>query len=404
MALLEQQRSPIDHDSDAEALFKEARRRRRLRHLVWLCAGVLVCGAAAGSYLAIHRTPVVLVRPPTRVVKHANVAPPTVRPVNAGLGLEHPYGMAVASDGTLYLLDIGRNQVVELLPSGGLQIVAGDGGRGFSGDGGPATGAEVNLQTNSAIVVGAGGAVFFTDTGNGRVREVEPDGTIATVAGGGSTPLGTAPVAALQASFGTEGPTGIALGPDGNLYIGSDAVYQLTEDGTLQWVVGEPGDAPVPPGSEGISANPAVEQDFSPATRLAFDGQGDLLVAGGGGFGLYEDTDRGDLLFLENFRGDGEWGSMAALPDGAVLLSDRDGLAVFQPSGTITGLPTNLSPSLGPMNGSTLSNTFIGGDGVAVGPNGAMYVDADTGNTFTSVNALIEMGSGGTAPKVLWRS
>lgn len=399
VALLEQQRSPLDLHPDTEALFKEARRRRRLRRLVGACVGALLVGAACAGYFAVRHTPVGPARRPTHLVKPAVVAPATSNPATPTLGPQHPYGLAVAPDGTLYLLDTGRNQVLELLPSGTFQVVAGTGQRGFAGDGGPAIDAEVNLATDSAVAVAADGAVFFSDSGNGRVREVEPDGTIETVAGGGPTPLGTAPVSALQASFGQEGPMGLAIGPDGNLYIGATAVYQLTEDGTLLWVVGQPGAA-----SQGIYTNPAMQQDFSPATRLAFDGHGDLLVAGGGGFGLYEDSAAGDLLFLQNFRGDGDWGSMAALPDGDVALSDRDGLSVFQPPGTVTAVPGNLSASLGPMTGSHLSNTFIGGDGVAVGPNNEIYVDADTGNTFTSVNALIEVGSNGTSPKVLWES
>jgi hypothetical protein len=399
VALLEQQRPPLDLHPDAEALFKEARRRRRLRRLVGAGIGVLLIGAACAGFFAARHTPVGRAQRPTHPVEPTAVTPARSTPATPALGPQHPYGLAVAPDGSLYLLDTGRDEVLELLPSGGFQVVAGTGQRGFAGDGGPAADAEVDLGTNSAVAVAANGSVFFSDSGNGRVREVEPDGTIETVAGGGPTPLGTAPVSALQASFGQEGPMGLAVGPDGNLYIGATAVYQLTEDGTLVWVVGQPGAS-----SQGISTNPAVQQDFSPAVRLAFDGQGDLLVAGGGGFGLYEDSAGGGLVFVQNFRGDGAWGSMAALPDGDVALSDRDGLSLFQPSGTVTAIPGNLSALLGPMQGSHFSNTFIGGDGVAAGPNNEIYVDADTGNTFTSVNALIEVGSDGTSPKVLWKS
>ncbi len=298
----------------------------------------------------------------------------------------------------------GAIEILELPPSGGFQVAAGNGERGFSGDGGPATAAEINLEANSAVVVANSGAVYFSDSGNGRVREVQPDGTIETIAGGGPVDLSTTSVAALQASFGEQGPAGHAIGSDGDFYIGAAAVYQLAGDGILQWVVGEPENTPPPPGWQGVYANPAIEQDFSPAVRLAFDGQGDLLVAGGGRFGLYEYTTAGRLLFVENFRGDGAWGSMAAMPNGDVVLSARDGLSIFQPTGTITAIPDELSALLGPMNGSTLSNTFIGGDGVAVAPNGKIYVDTNTGNTFTSVTALMETGTDGSSARVMWKS
>lgn len=401
-ALLE--RPPLDNDLDNEALFKEAKRCRRRRRVVFCGIVVLLVGAAAGGYAASRTNPVVPPRSPTHGVKPAAATHTPSVPVSPGAGPEHPYGLAVAPNGTLYLLDTGRDEILERLPSGGFQVVAGNGKRGFSGDGGPAIDAEINLETDSAVVVASSGAVYFSDSGNGRVREVQTDGTIETIAGGGSVSLGTAPVPALAASFGEQQPAGLAIGPDGDLYIGAAAVYQLTGNGDLQWVVGEPENTPPPPGWQGVYANPAIQQDFSPAVRLAFDGKGDLLVAGGGGFGLYEYSAAGSLLFLENFRGDGEWGSMAASPDGGVVLSVRDGLSIFEPSGTITPIPGDLSPLLGSMTGSRLSNTFIGGDGVAVGSNGEIYVDTNTGNTFTSVNALMKTEGDGSSPTVLWKS
>ncbi len=317
-----------------------------------------------------------------------------------GNQLEHPYGLATAPDGTLYILDTGRDQVLKRLPSGTFQVVAGTGRLGFSGDGGPATDADLDLTWQSGIVVASSGALYFSDTGNGRVREVEPDGTITAVAGGGPITLGTASVAALQASFGAQGPAGLTMGPDGDLYIGAIAVYRLTESGLLQWVVGSLPGTPPPPWWHGVYSNPGAQTDFSPAVRLAFDGQGDLLVAGGGGFGLYEDTASGHLVFLENFRGDGAWGALASSPGGEVVLSSRGGLSVFQLTGTITPIAVDLDPLLGPRSPSM----FIGGDGIAVGSNGEIYVDTNTGNTFTMVSALIEVGSDGSSPTVLWKS
>lgn len=399
-ALLE--RPPLDHEPDVEALFKEARRRRRRRRAVLGGVVLLLVSAATGGYVATRNTPGAPLRSLAHPGKPAAIHTPSV-PVSPVESPEHPYGLAVAPNGTLYLLDTGRDEILERLPSGGFKVVAGDGERGFAGDGGPAIDAELNLEIDSAVVVASSGAVYFSDSGNGRVREVEPDGTIETIAGGGSVALGTASVPALAASFGAQ-PAGLAIGPDGDLYIGAAAVYQLTGNGDLQWVVGEPENTPPPPGWQGVYANPAIQQDFSPAIRLAFDGQGDLLVAGGGGFGLYEHSAIGSLLFLENFKGDGDYGSMAVSPDGDVVLSTRDGLSIFKPSGTITYVPNDLGPLLGQMKGSRLSSTFIGGDGVAVGPDGEIYVDSNTGNTFTSVNALMEMEGDGSSPTVLWKS
>jgi hypothetical protein len=393
-------RPVADRDrGEAEALFREARRRRRNRRLAWLGGILLILGAPIGGYFAfggtakLHRITSTTPTSPKAKGSTAQLASPA-----------HPYGLAVGPNGTLYILDTGREQILHRSPSGTFEAFAGDGKRGFAGDGGPATNASIDISTNSGIVVGSDGAVYFSDSDNDRVREVSPDGIITTVAGGGTTPLSTNDVPALEASFGTNDPAGLALGPDGDLYIGAGAVYRLSSDGILQWVVGEPGSVPPPRNWGGVYSNPAIEQDFSPAVRLAFDGDGDLLVAGGGGFGLYERTASGALLFIENFRGDGTWGSLAQSPNGDVVLCARDGLSTFEPSGTMTPISVNLDAPLGRMSGTKLPNAFICGDGAAVAPDGTIYVDTNTGNAFTSVNAIVAVSRTTGSTAAVWKS
>jgi hypothetical protein len=297
------------------------------------------------------------------------------------------------------VVDAGRDQILRRKTNGQFQVVAGDGRLGFSGDGGPATKARIRLQDSSGIAVAGNGTVFFADTGNNTVREVMPNGVIETVAGGGTLPMGLLPEPATQVAL--SGVTGLAIGPDGDLYLAAGAVHRLDDAGQLDWVVGE-NTAP-PPGWQGVYANPAVQRDFFGATRLAFDGSGDLLVAGGGGWGLYEQTDTGAQRFIENFRGDGFWGSLATASDGSVVLDSGSGLARFAPSGTIRSIPAqSLNAALG-ANRTKDRNLFIGGDGVAVAPDGMIYVDTNTGNTLTSVTAILTVSPKGTV-KTVWSS
>ena len=116
-------------------------------------------------------------------------------PTAVGGPLKHPYGLTVARNGDLYIVDVGRDQVLRRLPSGKFHVVAGDGRRGFSGDGGLATAAELNLSVSSGIVIANDGTLYIADSGNDRVRAVSPDGTIRTVAGDGR------PVATTAWSF-----------------------------------------------------------------------------------------------------------------------------------------------------------------------------------------------------------
>lgn len=88
------------------------------------------------------------------------------------------------SAGDVFIADTAHNRVREVTPAGVITTVAGNGASGFSGDGGPATAAE--LAGPTGLAVDAAGDLFIEDTGNERIREVTPNGIITTVAGGGS--------------------------------------------------------------------------------------------------------------------------------------------------------------------------------------------------------------------------
>ena len=129
-----------------------------------------------------------------------------------------PSGLAIGPDDSLYISD--NNSVRRVGPDGIINTVAGGNGLngGFGGDGGPAT--QAYLSNPHGLAVGPDGSVYIADQGNFRVRRVGPDGIITTVAGSGSfvVPIvlgdrGPATRAKLS------NPTGVALGPDGSLYI-----------------------------------------------------------------------------------------------------------------------------------------------------------------------------------------
>jgi hypothetical protein len=393
MKVIEEPRqAEVDH-LDAEALIKEARRRQRKR---WWHIGIVVLMAmlVSGVSYAIVSSPSARARPTGTSSPSKPVSPAQSGPF---VSLKVPTALAVAENGNLLVVDSGRDQILRRLPSGKFQVVAGTGKRGFSGDGGLATRAEIDGP--AGIAVAKTGTIYFADDGNARVREVLPDGLIETVAGGGTLPLGTKPVAALSAKLGASfGPFSLAIGPNGQLYVGSSGVYRLSPNGMLDWVVGSTARA-LNKGFNGIYSNPAFQTDFTPAMQLAFDGKGDLLVAGGYGYGLYERTTTGKLRFLKNVRGPGaSWGSLARAPDGSVVLTGRTiGLARFQPSGSLTPIAEH---GLWTILGS--HNELLTGVGVAVAPNGDIYLDVDAGY-FSSVSAIVELRANGEVA-ALWKS
>jgi hypothetical protein len=306
--------------------------------------------------------------------------------------------MAESGSGTLYIVDTGRDQILKRLADGRFEAVAGDGRRGFSGDGGPAINAEIAINYQSGLAVAPNGTVYFADGGNGRVREILPNGIIKTVAGGGDVMVARTPVTALSARLGQAGQlNGLAIGTNGELYLATDGVYRL-DQGVLHWVVGSDSQA-LNKGFRGFNTNPAVQKDFDPAYTIAFDGKGDLLVGGGETWGLYEMTPSGAIRFVQEDRGEpGLYRAMASEPDGDVVLAGGiNGFSRFHPSGLIswTSAP-NLSKLLP-------RGVFAAGEGTAVAPDGAVFLDTDANNGFSSVSAIVEVTGSGRS-ELVWKS
>ena len=92
--------------------------------------------------------------------------------INARLGAIG--SLAFGPDGALYIVDVSNNRIRKVDTDGIISTVAGSGARGFGGDGGPAT--EAKLSSPRGVAIGPDGALYFSDTGNNRIRRVELPG------------------------------------------------------------------------------------------------------------------------------------------------------------------------------------------------------------------------------------
>ena len=160
---------------------------------------------------------------------------------DGGLGtaalLASPTGIAVASDGTLYIADTRNHRVRKLTVDGTITTVAGTGAAGYNGDGGPATLARLNNPRG--VAVSADGKLYIVDRENRRIRMVDADGLISTVAGTGSSGFNGDRGQATQATL--RAPYGIAVDPQGNLFIAdtfNHRVRKVTPDGSISTVAG----------------------------------------------------------------------------------------------------------------------------------------------------------------------
>jgi sugar lactone lactonase YvrE len=131
--------------------------------------------------------------------------------------------VVVDAAGDLFIADTYNNRIRKVTPNGTITTVAGIGQFGFYGDGGPATRAELYLPTGVAL--DGEGNLFIADTENNLIRQVAPDGTITTVAGGGnSVALGDGgPATSALLSL----PMAVAVDVAGNLFIADYTNYRV---------------------------------------------------------------------------------------------------------------------------------------------------------------------------------
>lgn len=368
-----------------ELVIKDARRRQRRR---WFASGCVIVVLVAGVVLAMTlsgRSPGVPRRTPNPAPSHRVT---TSGPRATGIQPSRPEALAVGPDGNLYLADNIRNQVLERRPDGTFRVVAGNGAVGFSGDGGPATKAE--LDDPASITFGPGGTLYIADYGNGRIRAVSPAGIISTVAGGGQGEWVTDGTPALDAGL---LPSALTFGPDGLMYVASgNEILRLGTDGTFTRVVGNPNGS-----EEGLYGvgGPAVDASADGPNGVAFDKAGNLYIAGSNTKTVLMVNSQGTLSVIGSSypRGDG---GLVTAPDGRVLAMDELEVLELTPEGerTIASFPRTDRTSY-------LGVTGFSPDGIAVAPNGAIYLDTFYGNGYADKSAVVYIAPSGHA-SLLW--
>ena len=314
--------------------------------------------------------------------------------------LSHPSAVAVGADGSVYVAERSGQIVTRVGRDGRYTRVAGVGLFGFGGDGGPAT--EAPLYHPSGLAVGPDDSLYIADPGNAAVRRVAPDGVITTVAGnphelctdapffrcGDGRPAtfaglfvhdvavaadGTRYISEPEAHrirrVGTDGilttfagtgfigdsgdggpataarlsrPTGIALGPDGSLYIADSRnrrVRRVGIDGFIHTVAGT---------GEACDAHGSACGDGGPASEARIDQPEDVAVA-----------DDGALLIAESRE---------------FLGSPVQRIRLVRPDGTIITAAGGGTEEVGSLRPPATAAELEGPLGVAVGPDGGFYV------------------------------
>ena len=181
-------------------------------------------------------------------------------------------GVVVDRDGNIYLSHRSKNRIRKVTPDGIITTIAGNGIAGFSGDGGPALDAALNFPAGLAL--DGEGNLYIADRNNHRIRKVTPDGIITTLVGTGEPDFGGDGGSALAAQL--HFPSDIEVGPNGDLYISDRSnhrIRKVDQEGIITTVagVGLEGFG----GDFGLAKNALLKFPFG----ISLDRQGNLYIA-----------------------------------------------------------------------------------------------------------------------------
>jgi sugar lactone lactonase YvrE len=288
---------------------------------------------------------------------------------------------AADTSGNLFIADTGNNRIRKVDTNGLITTIAGNGSRGFSGDSGSATEAQLGIPIG--VAVDESGNVFIADWGNNRVRKVSTDGIITTVAGDGPAavqpydgPLGDGGPA-VRARLG--GPTGVAVDRAGNLFIADSnnwCIRKVSADEIITtWAGG--GDL----GGTASDGHPATEAKLYWQTGgLAVDSLGSLYIATYGDGSIHKVDANGTITTVGRGYSDAWSSGVTVDSNGTIYVAqtsdERDGderILKLSVDGTVTTIagrgPAGYAGDDGPATDGQLS----GPAGLSVDRSGNIY-------------------------------
>jgi len=304
-------------------------------------------------------------------------------------GIGDPFGVEFGPDGALYICEVRHHRVRRLdLKTGELSTVAGNGTKGYSGDGGPAAAAQLNEPYE--IRFDRAGNMLFVEMQNHLVRRVDrKTGRISTVAGTGAKGFSGDGGPAVKAQFSS--PHSIALDAQDNLYIADIANHRIrkvdAQTGVVTTIAGN--GQPQPPADGQIAAG----RPMIGPRALFIDGP-TLWIALREGHSVWQmDLGSGLLKHVagtgkKGFSGDGGPAKTATFngpkgialgPDKCLYVADTENHAIRKidpASGTITTIAGRGPEHRGGTGdgGPATQATMDRPHGVCVGADGAVYI------------------------------
>ncbi len=299
--------------------------------------------------------------------------------------LVNPADVAVDVAGNLFIADTDDNRIRKVDTNGIIRTVAG-GGSNYPGDGGAATNALLGDPTG--VAMDATGNLFIADTDNNRIRKVDTNGIITTVAGNGRNDYSGDGGAATNAEL--YAPSGVAVDATGNLFIADKENTVIRKVGINGIITTVAGGGFNYPGDGGVATN----AELGYPTSVAVDATGDLFIADTDNYRIRKVDTNGIITTVAgggfNYPGDGGAATNAELNGPSDVAVDATGnlfiadtrnnrIRKVDTNGIITTGAGNGTESFSGDGGAATNAELNWPSGVAVDATGNLFI-ADSGN------------------------
>jgi sugar lactone lactonase YvrE len=292
----------------------------------------------------------------------------------------HPYGLALAPNGDLYVSEEINHRIRAISPTGEVRTVAGSTAGFQDGSGGSAS-----FNAPAGLAFGPDGSLVVADRVNNRIRMVSPTGGVSTLAGAAA---GYADGTGAAAQFNR--PIGVAVDASGRVYVadaGNHRIRVITAAGVVTTLAGS--------GAAGTADGPPASAAFNSPQALLLLPDGGLIVAEGGSHRIRRVTPEGAVSTLAGSTQGAADGlgpeaafanpsGLALEPSGSIIVSDGWGqrLRRVTPEGRVTTLAGSVA---GHMDGAGATALFDHPRGLAIAPDGSLFVAERNGHVIRVV-------------------
>ncbi len=290
----------------------------------------------------------------------AGGAPPPL-PAQAGVPIGSPRAVVVDKAGNAYFTSL--HSVFKLDQNGNLTKIAGIARAGFSGDGGPATAAQ--LSSPGGLAFDSAGNLFIADAGNNRIRRVSAAGMIVTVGGSGAAGFSGDGGPAVSAAF--SAPQGVAVDSSQNVYVadtGNNRVRRIAASGVVTTFAGTGVAAASGDGAAAVSAGLS-------AVSVALDGLGNVYVSDALNFRIRRILPTGIITTaagsgVQGYYGDGGAATAAQIAGAGQMTVDKFNNVYFADTGNGTIRELHVDPDYLSTVAGIGQNGYYGDGGPAI--------------------------------------